>query len=177
MPSPLTYDDIVRQLRRRTYAVLSTVDEHGFPHAAGVDYGVSLFGDAIYVMTRRHLKKARNIAANPHVALTIPLMRRILWFLPPPSIQFQATAEILDRTDEGGVETFRTFFLGRQILKMYDDFVRRGETRVCFLRITPSTEISTYMVGQSIWRTIRRMESGVVKVRVPAASSKPHPSS
>lgn len=128
-------------------------------------------GDVIYVMTRRHLKKARNIAANPHAALSVPRTHRVLWFLPPPSIQFEATAEIVDRTDHEGVETFRSFFMGRRILKMYDEFVRRGETRVCFVRIVPVGDISTYMVGQSIGQVMQRMESGIGKVPVPPTDS------
>ncbi len=47
-------------------------------------------------MTRRHLKKARNVVANPNVAMAVPLTRRLLWFVPPPCLQFQGTAEILD---------------------------------------------------------------------------------
>jgi len=29
-------------------------------------------------MTRRHLQKSRNIARDPHVALVVPLRRRLL---------------------------------------------------------------------------------------------------
>ena len=133
-----------------------------------MEYGVAPAGDAIYVMTRRHLKKALNIAGNAHVAMAVPLTRRLLWFLPPPSIQFQASAEIVERSDEEGLRTFRSFFMGRRILKMYEESERRGETRVCFLRIVPDPEISTYMVGHSIWELIRKMEAGIGKVEVPA---------
>src|SRR6266545_2107783 len=121
MPAPTTFDTIIKLLRKRSFAVLSTVDENGYPHAVGVEYGVSPNGDALYVMTRRQLKKARNMAANPHVALTVPLTRRVRWFLPPPSIQFQGRAEILDRTDEEGIRTFRGFFMGPSD----PDYVRR----------------------------------------------------
>lgn len=168
MTASLTFERILRALRKRSFAVLSTVDEHGRPHAVGVEYGVAPTGDAIYVMTRRHLKKARNITANPHVAMVVPLTRRLLWFLPPPSIQFQGSGAIVERTDEEGLRTFRSFFMGRRILKMYEEFERRGETRVCFLRIVPDPEISTYMVGHSIWELSRRMEIGIGKVEVPA---------
>src|SRR5450756_897372 len=133
MPAGLTFEAILKELRRRSFAVLSTIDEQGRPHAVGVEYGVAPTGDAIYVMTRKHLKKARNIAVNPHVAIVIPLTRRLLWFVPPPSIQFQGVAEIRERTDEEGIRTFEGFFMGRRILKMYEEFERRGETRVCFL--------------------------------------------
>jgi nitroimidazol reductase NimA-like FMN-containing flavoprotein (pyridoxamine 5'-phosphate oxidase superfamily) len=166
--SPLTYESVLKELRKRSFAVLSTADENGHPHAVGVEYGVSPRGDAIYVMTRRQLKKVRNISANSHVAVSVPLTRRLLWFLPPPSIQFQGTAEILEQTDEVGIQTFSRFFMGRRILRMYEEFARRGETRVCFIRIVPVAEMSTYMVGHSILELMRRMEVGIGKVAVPA---------
>src|SRR5262245_17532095 len=62
----LTFDIILKELRWRHFAVLATVDAQGRPHAVGVAYGVAADGTALYVMTRRHLKKARNIAANPN---------------------------------------------------------------------------------------------------------------
>ena len=168
--APLTYEAVLNELRKRSFAVLSTADENGRPHAVGVEYGVSPKGDAIYVMTRQQLKKVRNISVNSHVAVTVPLTRRLLWFLPPASIQFQGTAEILDQTDEEGIRTFNRFFMGRRILRMYEEFARRGETRVCFIRIVPDSEISTYMVHQSIWEMARRMEAGIRKVEVPKAA-------
>jgi hypothetical protein len=47
---------------------------------------------ALYVMTRRHLKKARNIAQSPRVALVVPLPRRFLQFVPPATIQLRGRA-------------------------------------------------------------------------------------
>lgn len=163
----VTFEMVLRELRSRDFAVLSTADDQGRPYSVGVEYGVSSEGADIYVMTRRHLKKARNIASNPRVSLVVPLTRRLLRFLPPACIQFQGTAAILERTDEGGTATFRTFFMGRRIFRMYEEMERRGETRICFLRITPDSTISTYMVGYSIWEVRRRMEVGVERVEIP----------
>jgi hypothetical protein len=55
--------------------------------------------------------------------------------------------EILDWTDEDGTDVFRRFWMGRRILEGYRASHRRGETRICFLRITPDPLVSTYMVG------------------------------
>jgi hypothetical protein len=82
----------------------------------------------IYVMTRKHLLKARNIAENPNVSLVVPLTRRFLWFLPPPTIQLHGQAEIVDWTDEEGTDVFRRFWMGRRILKAYRESHCRGET-------------------------------------------------
>ena len=163
---PVTFESVVNRLREHHFAVLATSGADGKPHAAGVNYGLSRPGGdfAIFVMTRRHLLKARNIGQNPHVSLVVPLTRRLLWFLPPPTIQVHGVAEILNWSDEEGTDVFRSFWMGRRILKGYRDFHRRGETRICFLRITPNPVIHTYMVGASIWQVRRRMESGAATV-------------
>jgi hypothetical protein len=84
----VTFEMVLGHLRKRDFAVLSMVSRDSKPHAVGVNYGVSRPGRdfVIYVMTRTHLQKARNIAQNPNVALVVPLTRRLLWFLPPPTI-------------------------------------------------------------------------------------------
>lgn len=165
----MTFELVLSHLRKRDFAVLSTVGEGSKPHSAGVNYGVSRPGRdlAIYVMTRKHLQKARNIAQNPNVSLVVPLTRRLLWFLPPPTMQFHGQAGILDWTDEEGTDVFRRFWMGRRILEAYQQAHRRGETRICFLKITPHPMAYTYMVGYSIWQLRKRMESGAAKVVIP----------
>ena len=100
----VTFELVLGHLRRQTFAVLSTSDEEGKPYSAGVNYGVSERGGAIsiFVMTRRHLKKARNVARDSRVSLVVPLPRRLLWFLPPATLQLSGQAKILDWTDDEG---------------------------------------------------------------------------
>ena len=76
----LSFEAVVHEVRKRDFAVLSTGTEDGRPQSVGVNYGVSLPGQpfAIYLMTRRHLKKARNVAGNANVSLVVPLTRRVL---------------------------------------------------------------------------------------------------
>jgi general stress protein 26 len=135
----VTPELVIRELRTHDFGILSTVGAEGKPFSAGVNYGVGQTdaGLAIYVMTRRHLRKARNIAGNPHISLVVPLPRRVLWFLPPATIQLTGKTEILDWADRAGTEVFGRFWMGRRILEAYEKSRRRGETRVCFLRITP----------------------------------------
>ena len=56
-------------------------------------------------------------------------------------------SELLERSHPEGVRAFQGFFVGRWILRMYEEFERRGETRVCFVRIRPGAVRSA---GQSI---------------------------
>jgi hypothetical protein len=168
----VTSELVLGHLRKRNFAVLSTIDSEVGPHSVGVNYGVSRPGRdlVIYVMTRTHLRKARNISWNPQVSLVVPLTRRLLWFLPPPIIQLHGRAEIIDWQDEEGTEVFQGFWLGRRIQEAYHEAQERGETRICFLKITPDPVISTYMVGYGLWKLRKRMESGTAKVIIPSGT-------
>jgi general stress protein 26 len=162
----LTPELVLGQLRKHDFAVLSSVSSDGQPHSAGVNYGISRPGQAlaIYVLTLKHLRKSRDIAQNPNVALVVPLTRRLLWFLPPATIQLHGRAEILDWTDEQGIEVFSRSWLGRRILAANRESHRRGESRICFLKITPDPVVYTYMIGVGIWELRRRLESGAGQV-------------
>jgi len=89
---------VIGQIRRQHFAVLFTVGRDGAPHSAGVSYGSTPPGDdfAIYVMTRRHLLKARNIQSDSRVSLVIPIPRPVLSFLRPATIQLHGRPELLN---------------------------------------------------------------------------------
>ena len=59
--------------------------------------------------------------------------------------------------------------MGRRILDAYEKSRRRGETRVCFLRITPDPVVHTYMVGTNVWELRKRMESAAATVVIEPA--------
>lgn len=124
----LAYPMALRTMRRQHFAVLSTSDTAGHPASAGVTYGLTRSGEAMYVMTRRHLQKARNIAANPEVSLVIPVPRRLLWPVPPATLQLHGHAERLDWIDAEARNAFSGFVLGRQIINSYRELHRRGES-------------------------------------------------
>jgi hypothetical protein len=67
-------------------------------------------------------------------------------------------AKIRDWTDEEGTDVFRRLWMDRRILEAYQEFHRRGESRISFLRITRDPMVYTYMVGRSIWQLRRRMD-------------------
>lgn len=167
--SRVTFDMVLKELKKRNFGVLGTVTKDGRSHSVGVHYCVSPLGRSfqIYVMTRTKLKKTRNIMVNPNVSFVVPLRKRLLTFVPPPSIQFQGKAEIIDWKDEAGVQAFKTTFMGRMILDMYDEMYSRGDHSICFLRITPDPIIFTYGVGVSLWEMKRNMKIGFAKVEVP----------
>ena len=157
---------VIGQVRRQHFAVLSTVGRDGAPHSAGVSYGSTRPGDdfAIYVMTRRHLLKARNIQSDPRVSLVIPIPRPVLFFLPPATIQLHGRAELLGWNDASGTGVFERFWMGRRILQGYRRAREHGERRVCFVKVIPDPQVRTYMVGYRIWELRSDMERGSARV-------------
>jgi hypothetical protein len=144
--------------------VLSTTDGADRPASAGVTYGATNSGATLYVMTRRHLQKARNVVANQRVSLVIPLARRLLWFVPPATIQLTGRAAVIDWTDSDAVSVFSNFWLGREILSSYRRLHALGENRIAFLRIELDPVIHTYMVDTPVWRVRNHMEAGASTV-------------
>jgi hypothetical protein len=163
---------VMGQIRREHFAVLSTVGRDGAPHSAGVNYGATDPGDpfVLYVMTRRHLLKARNIEADSRVSMVIPVPRLALTFLPPATIQLHGRAELLPWDDPDGTGVFRRFWMGRRILDGYRRAREQGETRVCFVKVTPAPKVHTYMVGYRIWELRRNMEAGAGDVTLTPGS-------
>jgi hypothetical protein len=68
---PVTFELVLGHLRKRDFAVLSTINAESKPHSVGVTYGVSRPGRdvAIYVMTRKHRpfdQTAFVVSPTPH---------------------------------------------------------------------------------------------------------------
>ena len=138
-------ESVRRAIEKRSFATLATTSPVGRPHVAGVLY--EFVNDVLYVNTLRSSRKARNIAANPHVAVCIPVRR--LPVGPPSTIQFQATCEILD-LDSPEI----TALLGAGEL---EGMTKHGELEMadgCFLRISFGPRVVTYGLGMSISKLI-----------------------
>jgi hypothetical protein len=135
-------DEILAAIAKRSFATLATTSPNDRPHAAGVLYAA--VDDVLYVSTLRASRKARNIEANPHVFVSIPV-RRIPFGAPPSTIQFAATAEVLpvDHPDVLALAAAGTL----------DPITGHGELDLpggCILRITPGRTIHTYGIGMSL---------------------------
>ena len=148
-------------IAREHFAVLATHSDDGSPHSAGVTYSAVVEDErlVLYVMSRRHLRKARDVERAPRVSLVIPVPRPILTFLPPATIQLSGRAELLPQDSAAGLAAFRRFMLGRRIIASYQAMRLNGEMRVCFIRIVVDPVVRSYMVGTGIVQAARHMES------------------
>lgn len=141
-PAAPSADAVRAAIAKRSFATLATTSSAQRPHAAGVLYAD--VDGVLYVSTLRSSRKARNIAANPHVFVSIPV-RRVPFGAPPSTIQFAATAELL-AVDHPDVARLAAAGRLRAI-------TGHGELELpdgCVLRITPGRTIHTYGLGMSL---------------------------
>lgn len=134
-----TRELVIDALERRSFCSLATVSAAGRPHVAGVLY--EMVGTDLWVNTVDSTRKARNVAANPHVAVMVPV-RRIPVGAPPSAIQFQGVASLIP-TDDHEV----TALLAAGNLA---SLTSHGELDIpgsCFIRITPDRIVHTYGLG------------------------------
>jgi len=152
------WDDVVRAVAKRSFCLLATTSPSDRSHVAGVLYDE--VDGALYVSVDRPSRKARNIAANPHVAVTVPIRRIPVG--PPSTAMFQTTATVLANDD---AEVQRLAAQGR-----LGTITGHGELDLasgCIVRIDPPSVIHTYGLGLSLWRLIREPLRGGGRVERP----------
>jgi general stress protein 26 len=134
MNHPSAPNSIRRAIAKHSFCTLATSTDDQ-PHAVGVLY-VAVDG-VLFVSTHRTSKKARNVNANPRVALCIPIRRYP--FAPPFLVQFAGQAELLANDDPTIVELGRT-----RRLKKITSHGELDDPDNCFLRISPARTVHTY---------------------------------
>jgi hypothetical protein len=100
----------------------------------------------LFIATGQDTWKARHIAANPHVSITIPIAKRIFFMpwmkIPAATITFSGLARVLP-AQEAPPDLLRAVF--RQ---MADDAAMVAKS--CLIEVTPIKEFVTYGVGVSL---------------------------
>jgi len=147
-PSPLELPAkaVLEAIGKRSFATLASTSAEGWPHAAGVLYALS--GGHLYVSTMRTSRKARNIAHDPRVAVTVPVRRAP--FGPPSTIMFQTTARVLELDDP---ELAAAAASGD-----VDAVTGHGELELpggVFLQVALPRKVVTYGLGMSLLSLIR----------------------
>lgn len=93
--APFSFEYIEKNLRKKTFGILSSVSPEGKPHSVGVVYGVAPPNSpfSLYILSRPVLKKSRNMIKNPNISFVVPFPHYLLRFVPPSCVQFQCIAE------------------------------------------------------------------------------------
>jgi len=141
MTLQLTTDQVWQEIEQNLFAVLGMVTPKGEARTVGIVYIVN--DRKLYIGTQKAAWKAKHIAANPHVSLTVPLAKRIPllpWIkIPAATITFSGVARVRENSE-----------VKADVLKaLYRDVVKDEQAMAasCVIEVTPEGEFITYGVG------------------------------
>ncbi len=141
MTNPATTENVWEAIEQELFTVLGMVTAQGDARTVGVVYIVQ--EQKLYIGTGRDTWKARHIAANPRVSLTIPIPKRIPiapWVkIPQATISFSGTARIIPG-GQASPELLKKVFRHKA-----DDPAFMKDN--CLIEVSPEGEFLTYGIG------------------------------
>jgi len=141
MTLQLSAEQVWQTIEKELFAVIGMVTADHEARTVGVVYAVR--DRKLYFITGRDTWKARHIAANPHVSVTIPIAKRVPimpWMkIPQATITFQGTAAGC------GAGEAMPDLLQKLLGPMADD--RELIAGSCLIEIAPQGEFVTYGIG------------------------------
>jgi hypothetical protein len=139
----VTTERVWHQLAKASFAVLSHVTPAGEPRSSGVLY--KTVRQRLYIATAPNSWKARHIARNGRVAVTVPVRRggvlSLVLPIPPATVSFRGTA-IVHQADSPEV---------RSVLKELAALLpAERQASACIIEVLPEGFFVTYGVGVSL---------------------------
>jgi nitroimidazol reductase NimA-like FMN-containing flavoprotein (pyridoxamine 5'-phosphate oxidase superfamily) len=141
------FEFVEKHVRKKSFAVFSTIDSKGRPHSTGILYGVAPKSArfALYILAGTKYVKVRNVQRNPNVSLVVTFPHYYIRFAPASYVMFRGTAEILPSSDP----TAREAFSSQRILRMNLN-TDMDEHEMVFIKITPEPRVVCYGLGIGI---------------------------
>jgi hypothetical protein len=141
MSAEVSTDQVWDAIEKELFAVVGMVSAGGQARTVGVVYITR--NRKLYFVTGRETWKARHIAANQHVSVTVPISKHIPllpWIrIPSATITFCGTARISDAPG-ASPELLKALFRH----KAEDRELVEGS---CIIEVTPEKDFITYGVG------------------------------
>jgi len=141
MAQQLSAQQVWQIIDKELFAVVGMVNAHNEARTAGILYAVR--DRKLYFITGRDTWKARHIAANPHVSVTVPIAKRVPimpWMkIPQATITFQGTSHVC------GAGEAMPDLLQKLLGPMAND--KELIAGSCLIEIVPEGEFVTYGIG------------------------------
>ncbi len=138
----LTTEQVWHQVDKASFLVLSHVTPAGAPRSSGVIY--QSLDWRLYVAVAPDSWKAKHIAANPRVAVTVPVHRggilALVAPIPPATINFHATAIV---HPAGSME------IPKELSSLVPEERRSS---ACIIELVPEGAFLTYGIGVSLMK-------------------------
>ncbi|MFW9967586.1 MAG: pyridoxamine 5'-phosphate oxidase family protein [Candidatus Thorarchaeota archaeon] len=167
LPNPeFSFDFIEKEVRKKTFGVLTAIDAKGRPHSTGILYGVappeSKF--ALYILTEDGYAKVRHIRRNPNVSLVVTFPHYYIRFAPASYVMFRGIAELIPFNDSDAQWAFSQ----KRILRMSQGIDTEILEKALFIKMNPEPTVFCYGVGIGVMELRSELTTGDYKVTIPA---------
>ncbi|MFX0122995.1 MAG: pyridoxamine 5'-phosphate oxidase family protein [Candidatus Hodarchaeota archaeon] len=157
---------VEKQIRTKTFGVLTTLNKDGTPHTTGILYGVSPPSSkfALYCLTSNEYKKVRNIKHNPNISFLVPFPHFYIRFAPASTVTFQGKADLIPVNDK----EIQKVFTKKRILRLIIDEIQQEEQEsLTFIRIKPKSKVLCYGLGYNVFKLRKGHTHGGYSVIIP----------
>lgn len=161
-----TFDFVEKQVRKKTFGVLTTIDPKGRPHSTGVIYAVGSPEKpfALYCIVGTKYAKARNIRRNPNVSLVVIFPHYWIRFAPASYAMFRGTAELFPGDYADGRWAMSQTRIGRMNLQTDADELG---IEYAYVKITPEPTVFCFGLGYGIMELRGDHTGAAYKVSIP----------
>lgn len=153
----LTSEQVWRQIAKASFAVLTRVTPAGEPRSSGVVYRT--LGRRLYVAVAPDSWKARHVAVDGRVSLTVPVRRggvlALMMPIPPATVSFHGRAIV---HPAGSPE------VGPLLEELGSLLPAERGTSAAIIEIVPESAFVTYGLGVSL---TRMRDPSAARARVP----------
>ncbi len=160
----VSFEVVEREVRKKSFGVLSVVDSKGCPHSTGILFGVSPPQSkfAFYIIVGSRYAKVRHIKRNPNVSLVVTFPHYYIRFAPASYAMFRGFADFVSIDDEEVQWAFRQ----KRLLRMNIDTVPE-QYEIAVIRIRPEPTVFCYGIGIGLNELRKSHEAGSHKVTIP----------
>jgi general stress protein 26 len=164
--SRFNFEFVEKQVKKKTFGVLTTIDKKGRPHSTGIIYAVGPPEKpfALYSIVGANYVKVKNIKRNPNVSLVVTFPHYWIRFAPANYVMFRGTAEILPASDVDGRWAMSQTRVGRMNLQTEAESIG---TELAYIKINPEPTVFCFGVGIGIMELRGDIENGAYKVTIP----------
>ncbi|MHA2378402.1 MAG: pyridoxamine 5'-phosphate oxidase family protein [Candidatus Thorarchaeota archaeon] len=158
------FEFVEREVRKKTFGVLTAIDSKGRPHSTGILYGVSPPESrfALYVIAGSRYAKVRHIKGNPNVSLVVTFPHYYIRFAPASYAMFRGVADFVP-LDAAEVQWA---FRQKRILRMNIE-TDPGEHEMIVIRLQPEPTVFCYGLGIGLNELRKSHVTGSYKVTIP----------
>ncbi|MFW9802005.1 MAG: pyridoxamine 5'-phosphate oxidase family protein [Candidatus Thorarchaeota archaeon] len=164
-----TFEFVEKEVRKKTFGVLTAIDAKGKPHSTGILYGVSPPESkfALFMLTMEGYAKVRHIRRNPNVSLVVTFPHYYIRFAPASYVMFRGKAELVPFNEPDAQWAFNQ----KRILRMNQGVDPELLKKALFIKMNPEPTVFCYGVGISIMELRSEHTEGSYKVAIPSDRS------